>query len=334
MRLVTASELRSFRSCAREHRYRYVELRRPRASDPKLRFGSLFHRALEAWWLAVDAGPEAQLAAALDALGPAEQSELFDRVRTEELLLGYTARWSDEALDVLAVEAEFRCPVTNPATGAASRTFELGGKIDAIARERATGRVLIVEHKTSAEDISTGSAYWQRLRLDAQVSTYFVGARALGHDVQACLYDVIHRPTLRPYAATPVEARKFTRDGRLYANQREQDETSEEFRARLREDIAANPSRYFARGEVVRLEEDERDAAHDVWQLTRQLREAELAGRAPRNPDACIRYGRSCDYWPVCSRECALSDEARYRDAAAAHEELSNGGNGNGQPAE
>jgi hypothetical protein len=40
--------------------------------------------------------------------------------------------------------------------------------------------VLVVEHKTSSEDVTPGSFYWSRLRMDGQVSVYFDGARALG----------------------------------------------------------------------------------------------------------------------------------------------------------
>lgn len=324
MKTLTVSELRCLRSCAREHHYRYVQLRRPRETTGALRFGSLFHRALEAWWHAAadSLDPDARLSAAIAALGPAHDCDPFDRVRAEELLLGYTVRWADQELEVLAVEAEFLTALTNPATGAPSRTYDLGGCIDVLARCRPTSRVVIVEHKTTSEDVTPGSGYWQRLQIDAQVSTYFVGARALGLEPEACLYDVIRKPSLRPAKATPVEARKYTREGRLYANQREHDETLDEYRERLRADIASRPEDYFARGEVVRLEEEERDAAFDAWHLARQMREAELAGRAPRNPDACVRYGRTCDYWPVCSRETGIDDERRYRTAERAHEEL------------
>jgi hypothetical protein len=97
------------------------------------------------------------------------------------MLRGYDARWLEDTVlyDVLAVEEEFSTPLVNPETGSASRTWTLGGKVDAIVREKATGRVLLVEHKTTSEAIGPGSEYWRRLRIDAQVSIYFDGAAAI-----------------------------------------------------------------------------------------------------------------------------------------------------------
>ncbi len=315
--LLTASRARDYRACARLHHYKYELGFRPAVEAETARFGSLVHRALEAWWKAVDG---ARLDAALAALEL--EADPFDRARAEVMIAGYDARWSGQELDVLAVEVEFVRPLVNPATGAESRTWRHAGKLDAVARERSTGRVLVVEHKTTSEDLTPGSEYWQRLRLDAQVSGYMAGARALGFEPVACLYDVLGKPAIRPGKATPIESRKYTKAGALYAGQREADETAEEFRARLVEAVAANPERYFARGEVVRLEEEEAEAAFDLWQTGRAIREGQLARRHPRNPDACQRWGRTCEFFGPCTRTASLDDPTRFRRTVTVHEEL------------
>jgi hypothetical protein len=180
----------------------------------------------------------------------------------------------------------------------------------------------VVEHKTATEDITPGSDYWKRLRIDGQVSIYHEGARALELDPQFCLYDVLLKPKQRPYKATALEDRKFKRDGTLYANQRERDETPEEYRARLMEAIAEAPTSYFQRGEVIRLDSEMEEALFDVWQIGQQMREAERAGRYPRNPDACVRFGRTCSYFGVCTGEASLTDPALFRRSEL-HPELS-----------
>jgi hypothetical protein len=193
------------------------------------------------------------------------------------LLIAYDLRWSVEGAeryDVLAVEAEFTAPLINPSTGHGSKTYLLGGKIDAIVRDQA-GHVLLLEHKTSSEDLGPGSNYWLRLRIDSQVSVYYAGGKALGYDVEGVLYDVLAKPQLRPLKATPLESQKKTKDGKLYANQRELDETPDEYELRVLKHIAENPDRYFHRGMVVRLEQEAREAAFDTWQTARLLREAE-----------------------------------------------------------
>jgi hypothetical protein len=246
----------------------------------------------------------------------------YELARAEAMIVGYDCRWGSEQFETLAVEAEFFTSLVNPETGSASRTWRLGGKIDAIVRDE-QGRVLIVEHKTATGEIGAGSEYWKRLRLDGQVSIYYEGARSLGYDVEACLYDVLGKPAQRPYKATPLEARKFTKDGRLYATQRDRDETPEEYRDRVLNAIAEDPAGYFQRGEVVRLEAEMADALHDVWSIAKQIREAELAKRFPRNPDACVRWGRTCEFFPVCSGETSIDGPAFRRSAA--HSELSAG---------
>lgn len=222
-----------------------------------------------------------------------------------------------------------------------------------------TPGIYVVEHKTTSFEIGFGSTYWKRLTLDAQISKYLVGARALGHEPIGVMYDVIRKPQLRPLSATPVEAREYTKPkdkacaeckkknaapaphtddegrackdgrivtdpgGRLYANMREFDETPDEYAARIRKDIAEDPDKYFQRGHIVRLESEERDAAKDAWELARQIREAQLANRWPRNPDACDAYGSFCPYFAVCTGEATIDDPTRYRDADQTHEELS-----------
>lgn len=267
-----------------------------------LRFGTLVHVGLERWWQTVDLG------AALDAMRASDrQIDPFELAKAEALLVGYDARWRDEPLEVLAVEQEFRVPLRNPKTGAASNTFVVGGKIDAIVRD-ATGRVFVVEHKTSAESLAPESDYWKRLRLDAQISTYIAAAQSLGFDAIGCLYDVIGKPGIKP----------------LGVNQRRKvAETPAEYGARVLEDIEKDVGGYYARAVIVRLERDQDDAAADLWATARAMREAELLERYPRHVESCIEFGRSCDYWPVCSGTASIDDDALFRTAPSPHEELS-----------
>lgn len=315
--LMTASRARCARSCQRQHRYQYWDGYRPVRVDENLTFGTLTHLWLEAWW---SVGGGDRLEAALSSI-PTDVDP-FDRARAEVMARGYDARWGDVECEVVGVEVEFRGPLQNPDTGAPSRTWKVGGKIDAIAR-LPDGRVMVVEHKTSSEDVSAGSDYWKRLQIDGQISFYYDGARALGLKVDGCIYDVLAKPALRPLKATPPESRKYTKDGRLYANQRDRDETPEEYRDRLVEAVSANPNAYYARGEVVRLESELEEARYDTWALSKSLQEAHRAGRYPRNPDACVRYGHTCPFFGVCTGCESLDNPELFRRNASVHPELS-----------
>lgn len=249
----------------------------------------------------------------------------YDLARARAMLIGYDARWGAEQTryDVLAVEAEFNAAVVNPATNSPSRTWRLGGKLDVLVYDRIDLVRVLVEHKTTSENACPGSDYIKRLRLDGQVSIYFDGSAALDLGADKCMYDVLTKPALRPGKATPPEARKYTKDGRLYANQRDADETPEEFFGRLIAAICEDPNRYFTRADVVRLDAEMHEARLDLWDLGRSLRENHLAGRYPRNPDACVRYGRTCEYFEVCTGEASLDDPSKFQRSEVVHAELS-----------
>jgi len=316
--LLTSSRLKTARACLRLDKLTYQLGYRSVRDVAALRFGTLIHKALEAWWLAA---PGARLADALCAILAAGEPDPFEYRKAEALIAGYDARWGGEQYETLSVEQEFTAQLVNPETGSASKTWRLSGKIDAIVRD-ARGRTMIVEHKTSSDDIRQGSDYWKLLKMDGQISIYFAGATSLGHDVEGCVYDVIGKPSIRPLKATPIESRKFTKDGALYKAQRAEDETPQEYSERLTADIASDPNAYFQRGEVVRLESEITEAMADVWQIAQSLRSMIVAGRAPRNPDACRRFGRVCDFFEVCVGEASLDDRTLFSQSTNLHPEL------------
>jgi hypothetical protein len=304
---LTASRMKAFRECARLHHYKYVEGWRPVRESDALRFGTLVHLGLEAWWLAHRAGAagEAPLVAAFSAVA-GRGFDPYEQAKVEEVLRGYAARWTgDVALyEVLGVEVSFDTRLLNPDTWRPSSTWRLAGKVDLLLRERASGRVLVCEHKTTGDSIEDpAAAYWSRLQMDFQISGYVIGAESLGHEVSDILYDVALRPGLRPLLATPVENRKYRKDGGLYAGHRETDETPDEYRARLRAAMEEAPGRHFQRRVIPRTESQLRDFLVDAWQQAAAMRLSARLGHAPRNPDACHRFG-TCGFWQVCSTGC------------------------------
>lgn len=328
MDLLTISRTKSARSCLRLHKYRYIDGVKPLYDDAARVFGSLVHLGLEAWWKTPPEGVNERLGNALAAMHEAQPvPDPFELAKADVLLVGYDSVWGDEPYEALAVEVEFQGPLISPITGVAARTWRIGGKIDVIVRDLRNGLVYIVEHKTSAEDIRQGSEYWRRLRMDGQVSMYFEGARILGYDVAGCLYDVLGKPGLRPLKATPPENRKYTKatakePSRLYAGQRESDETVAEYRERVSMAVMADPSAYFQRGEIARLESEMDEHRTDTWQFAQALRSMMTAGRAPRNPDACVRWSRTCEYFAACSGETSIDDPLRFRRAETVFPEL------------
>jgi hypothetical protein len=161
------------------------------------------------------------------------------------------------------------------------------------------------------------------------------------------VYDVLRKPDQRPsdvplldedgikIVHDAVGQRVRTKDGKKWRQTGDTElkytlqsrpETPEEYGARCLEAIAENPSKYYARGVVVRLEADEREAAQDMWNTASLMRDARRLNMYPRNVDACISWGSECDYLNACSGITDLNDPLFYRFEEDIHEELAEEG--------
>ena len=278
----------SFRACPRRHYLRYELGLAPAETPFSLRVGSAFHAAKDAADRGMD--PEAAIGAAVE--------DPFDLALVAAMFQAHCTRWEGQEFEAVVSEQEFELPLRNPETGCATPIWKLAGKMDRIVKLQ-DGRFALMEYKTTSRDFSPGAEYWQRLHLDQQLSIYVIAARRLGYPIDTILYDVTRRPGLRPHKATPVEARKYTKDGRLYANQRDVGETPEEFAARVGANMAERPDYYFARIEIARMEQDLEDCEAELWMQQLAIREGQRSGHWWRNPGAC--YGTiPCDYLNIC----------------------------------
>jgi len=208
-------------------------------------------------------------------------------------------------------------------------------------------KVYLWETKTTSEALEFGGTFWKRTTLDPQLSLYLPAIRKLGHDPHGAIYDVIRKPSQIPSTVPLVDEdgikivhdatgqRVRTKDGKKWRQTGDADagyvlqsrpETPEEYGARCLEAIAENPSKYYARGVVVRLESDEREAAQDMWNTAGLMRDARRLNMYPRNADACISWGKECEYLNVCSGITALDDPLFYRFEEDIHEELAEDG--------
>jgi hypothetical protein len=290
--------MRSFQRCQRLYYYLYVCRRESTRESLSLAFGKAVHSSIEN-----------------QCISYGEVKDPFERAHLRALMLGYFTRWKDDGFDVVAKEIKFDCPIVNPWTGVECHT-ELQGIIDGIVRNGCG--TWIRETKTTSEDSSLGSAYWRSLDLDSQVSVYYDGLRALGHEPIGCLYDVVHKTSLVPFKATPEDKRKLTRAGKPHAGQRLADETPDQYEARVLDSICCNPDRYYQRGKVFRLENEEHRAKVDLWNVVGDIANNLAATKQDadvwtRSPGACRAYGRLCDFFEVCTGRVPIQD-SRFRN--------------------
>lgn len=306
-KLITASSTACYRLCARRYQHAYVSGLRPARTHDALRFGTAWHKLMEQWW-------QRQPIKLPDPAG-----EAYEVAKLSAMLAAYDARWAvaRDQYEVVAIEAPFRAPLLD-GQGRPVRGWAIAGKIDGLLRR--DGQTYLLEHKTTSEDVTTGSDYWASLTLDAQVSIYHDGAASLGHLPVACIYDVARKPQLRPSLVPVLDAqgRKVVLDssGQRVLTQRGEPrqtadaaagyvlqtrpETPEEYQARCLESIAAAPNAYLAQAQIVRLDGELAAARDDLAGTARQIDQCARTGSWPRNPRACFELGR-CPYHGLCS---------------------------------
>jgi hypothetical protein len=322
--LYTHSSSKSYRTCNYQYLVQYVWGYRTVKQAKALVFGTLIHKCLEAYWLARKAKQAEPIHAAMAVLVQASvDMDPYERMRVKVMLITYAVVWSFIECEVLGVELQFRHSLLNPQDLKASEIFERSGKIDLILRIGTD--VVVVEHKTSSEDVGPGSDYRTRLTLDEQVSFYYAGAKALGFKPDYVIYDILKKFTEKPRLATPVDKREYvtdkkTKQTRLRANQRLTDETPQEYGKRLADAATPDPEQYIHRVKIVRMQKERIKFALNVWQQSRLMETSLAQGLWPKNSDACFK--NRCSLIPHCYQGARLEDDKLFTKLDMLHPEL------------
>lgn len=146
--------------------------------------------------------------------------------------------------------------------------FRAFGRLDAICVTKG-GEHVINEDKTTSQDITPGAQYWDRVLFNVQILQYIYETRLLGWDVNRVVYEVSRKPKTERKIVPSLDEKGmkivtvdatgeramnkngtprqtagegFTMQGRL--------ETDEEYANRMKADILADPTRYFAQQDV------------------------------------------------------------------------------------
>lgn len=176
-RTVSWSEIQNFRSCPRKHLYGNKQRWSMTPPDhTALGKGILFHEVMEQHYLALmrgedPAAPVAQFLARRESEG--RNPEILDLVSW--MYQGHLDRWGhDDEWEIIAVEFPFEFPLLE--RDGSPSGFRVKGKVDIVVRNRRTGRVFVVDHKTGANLPKK-----KDLDLDDQMGLYLWGLRQLGY---------------------------------------------------------------------------------------------------------------------------------------------------------
>jgi len=335
--ILTHSSMQAWRDCRRKFYFSYILGIRKDRTESYFRFGGNFHNGLDLRAQGFSQNYAIQESTASYGDIPAwcndEETELewwVEREKVANLLAGYFWRWQNDDIEIIETEQTFSLPIINQSNNEQSQHFRTAGKIDKIVRLR-DGRIALMEHKTTSDSIDDNSVYWDRLRIDSQISHYMLNARKMGHELDTILYDVIRKPTIKPKKLTKSQQKIFASQKvwfgvRFDYAEVPQRETPEMYGARLLADIQERPNHYFARREIPRTANDMEEYADELWGISEDIQQAKESGRWYRNTRQCNLMGK-CPYADLCFQGVPITDgsvPAGYKHLTNVHPELEN----------
>ncbi len=322
----TYSMWRLFRNCRMACKWRYIDELVPLTRNPNLYFGSVIHECLELWHGQRDLAKVIEHIDRTYANRAQNADQQADWHLATAMMKAYSGHYTVEDFEVITLEKTFKGPIVNPATGAASRSFMLAGKVDGIVKH--DGQYFLLEHKTASQ-IDAG--YLERLWTDFQIILYaWYIEQTLGITISGIIYNVLVKARLRQgqgeteaeYEARRAELIAKSKTGKTSAK-RKMPEDDESFQARLREKYAEQGM--FHR-EMLFLSRDQfAELQAELWELTKAMLDACRRGRFYRNTGFCFQYGRPCAYFPLCRSGGNPNVIENHYERVAPHEELRDG---------
>ena len=281
-----------------------------------------------------------------------------ERVTLAYSLAGWLWLYANTPIDTVAREIKYRFPLRNPANGRALPRVERLGIIDRLVRWG--DRIMVGEYKSTSKPIDSGSTYWDRLQLDGQISNYCLVARELqaagqltqygitpeDPPIAGVLYDVWHKPGIKPAKLTQAETKTFLETGDYCDQHFEIDvyrgeprytvngikaeitwgpeskpkkdgtvpprpfairETPDMYGARVLKEIVENPGKYFARRELPRTDADLKAFEWEMYHQYQVMRSMNKADHWWTCGNQCEATFR-CQYTPICYHKQAVFD--------------------------
>ena len=297
---ISHSGLRAFQTCPRKYTYLYHDKREANRDSRALRLGSFIHRALEEWW---NDSPEAALRWCSEHSNDIEPA---DAAKAAAMLHHYNPPRDD--YEVIATEVPFSIMVRNPDTGRAMRSVRLNGFVDGLLRDKATGELVVLEHKTTSEQIIGFDAFWAKLSVDAQIGIY-----AVAFNASKVAYDVLKKPGLRPSGVDRKACAEYMKQARISRDMTETD-VLDHYAARVAQAIQGEAEVYYQFRVIPFAEADLERARRNIFESVGRLRLSRRDHVFPQHSGSCRSLFGLCDFLDVCAGRADLADDALFRD--------------------
>lgn len=310
-KVLTQSRLKLFALCEKKHWFRFHELLDVEQRSLPLVFGSVIHKGLEVFWQhkgQVSASETAQAAMTalrkeIKDLGLVELYGGYEAALAEATLDAYMYQWGDDRYVAVAVEEKFLLPMPDAVFGGQYRDWQISGKLDVLVLDTETNDLYLMDHKTASPktDLRSDSLYWLKLKTDWQITMYWMACNMLGYNIKGFIYDVLKRPFCKPELETPVDKRKYRKDGKLYSGQFEQSESTERFYLRILQAFdSGGHDNFFVRKIIHRKEQQLESFKTTLNEAADRIEKTDDPTFIIKNDGACLAYGVQCPYLGAC----------------------------------
>jgi len=374
---LSASAIRVFKHCTLEFYYKYILGIRKIEEPEALRMGSNWHALLEI----LNIGPGGRCPRCKDGeildcrlcngMGKlpgnikdaivAELNNAYEyppiNIEQEkweaerEVLLqsifAYMNLYKDDR--AIATELPFKLPLLKP-NGMPIAGVILIGKLD-----RINSKHQLVESKSTGLNLDGDSQFWDSLNLDTQTLLYLSTAQRMQKEgrlttfgikpsdplINETIYDVWHKPKIRPKKLTQKESKEFIEGGMYYGkefeviagtqknpdmlgilvNQKPAEiipgakegtfairETAQMFGARLADELINNTNKYFIRKPIPRTESDIKEFELELRKIYKTIKAMKKSDLWFRNEYQCSSFGK-CDFISQCYSNFRLCKE-------------------------
>jgi|OpeIllAssembly_1097287.scaffolds.fasta_scaffold112198_2 hypothetical protein len=303
--VLSHTQISMWRSCPRSYFFKYIAQRVPIVVDQKLSFGRLWDEATGVWWQdGIDAVRDwlIENAASMDEI---------DAIKIATLIKYYQP---PDSFDLISTQEKIDVPIRHPDTNEPMPGVMLRCKADSILDYN--GGRFVREAKITAKDIDGYGPFWQVLQANSQVGIYWL---AFGAD--GLVYDVAHKPGIKPSAADIDAAASIMVPGYEEMNKAAQAHARKgicqrdqlnAYQVRMDKDVAENTDKYFQFRLVHKTEKDVRQAKEDLWAWASMMIVARDKQWHPRNDHSCSSFFGTCPYLAVCSGTTTIEDESLY----------------------
>lgn len=156
---------------------------------------------------------------AVDSEAVANQVDPFVLVKAKAIVRNYFKAHASAFENLIPVSSGefYELEVINPDSGRKRKAAYLhSGKIDGIFAgqfQDRNGR-FIFEQKITDQDISAGSMFWNRIRLNTQLDEYALAYwQKNGVQVDGIIFDAIRQPSIRPKQVTQADIKAIANEG-------------------------------------------------------------------------------------------------------------------------